>query len=65
MKSDYMMDATDVAEALGISKGHAYKIVRQLNDELMKDGFIVVAGKVPKAYWQKKFYCNSTDVRMA
>ncbi len=34
MRSDYMMTANDVAQALGISKGHAYKIVRELNDEL-------------------------------
>ena len=29
-----MMDATDVAQALGISKSHAYKIVRELNRDL-------------------------------
>ena len=39
MRSDYMMTANDVAQALGISKGHAYKIVRELNDELEAKGF--------------------------
>ena len=34
MKSNYMMGAEDVANELGISKGHAYKVIRQLNGEL-------------------------------
>ena len=33
MKPNYMMNATDVATELGISKGHAYKVIRQLNEE--------------------------------
>ena len=36
MKSNYMMDAEDVANELGISKGHAYKVIRRLNEELEK-----------------------------
>ncbi len=50
MKSNYLMDAEDVANELGISKGHAYKVIRQLNEELEKSGFIIVAGKVPRAF---------------
>ena len=34
MKTNYMMNAEDVANELGISKGHAYKVIRQLNAEL-------------------------------
>ena len=60
MKSNYLMDAEDVANELGISKGHAYKVIRQLNEELEKSGFIIVAGKVPKAFWKKKFYGYQT-----
>ncbi len=56
MKTNYMMGADDVAAELGISKGHAYKVIRQLNGELEKAGFIVVAGKIPRAFWEKKFY---------
>lgn len=65
MKSDYMMTANDVAQALGISKGHAYKIVRELNDELEAKGFIVVAGKIPRAFWDKKFYNVNSELKMA
>lgn len=48
--------ANEVKEMLGISRGHAYKIVRQLNDELASKGFIVVAGRVPKKYFAEHFY---------
>ena len=60
-----MMTANDVAQALGISKGHAYKIVRELNDELEAKGFIVVAGKIPRAFWDKKFYNVNSELKMA
>lgn len=51
-----MMNANDVAKELGVSKGHAYKVIRMLNAELEERGYIVVSGKVPRAYWEKKFY---------
>jgi hypothetical protein len=54
--NNYMMNASDVANLLGISKGHAYKLIRKLNEELEASGYIIVSGKVPKAFWEKKFY---------
>lgn len=48
--------ANEVMEMLGISRGHAYKIVKQLNEELAGKGFIVVAGRVPKKYFAEHFY---------
>ena len=36
--------------------GHAYKLIRQLNEELKKAGYLVVAGKVPVVYFKKRFY---------
>ena len=44
--------ATELAEMLGISKGHAYIIIRGLK----KDGYIVFSGKVPKDYFNKRCY---------
>lgn len=51
-----MMTAEDVAKELGVSKGHAYKLIRELNGELEKAGYLVIAGRVPKAFWETKFY---------
>ena len=61
MRTNYMMAADEVAAELGISKGHAYKMIRQMNEELEKAGFIVVAGKVPRAFWEKKFFGYQTS----
>ena len=50
------MDASDIADLLDISKSKAYEIIRQLNAELEKDGYLVLSGKVPTAYFYKKWY---------
>ncbi|OUQ55785.1 ICEBs1 excisionase [Tyzzerella sp. An114] len=48
--------ANELSEMLGISTGHAYKIIRQLNKELEQAGFIVISGKVPRRYFEKRWY---------
>lgn len=46
----------EVVEMLGVSKGHAYKIIKRLNDELKRQGYITVAGRIPKKYFNEKYY---------
>ena len=53
---NYLMTANDVVNELGVSKGHAYKVIRILNEELREKGFVVITGKIPRAFWEKKFY---------
>lgn len=65
MNRNYMITAQDVVNMLGVSKGHAYKIIRQLNKELADNGYIVVSGKIPKAYWDKKFYGYQSETTTA
>lgn len=48
--------APEMAEMLGISVGHAYKIIRGLNQELKDDGYIVIAWKVPTEYFKKRWF---------
>ena len=48
--------ANDIAQMLGISKSGAYSIIRKLNSELESRGFIVIQGKVSKAYFEEKWY---------
>jgi len=48
--------ASELAEMLGVSTGHAYKIIRRLNQELEKAGYIVIAGKIPVRYFEKRWY---------
>ena len=48
--------ADDVASMLSVSKPTAYRIIKRLNDELSHKGFIVVSGRVPRRYFDEKFY---------
>lgn len=47
-----MLDAEQVKECLGVSKATAYKIIRQLNNELKKNDCKVVRGRVSKHYFE-------------
>ena len=46
----------EVAQVLGVSKSYAYKIVREMNNELKLRGFLTIAGRVSKQYFEEKFY---------
>lgn len=56
MENTNMLRAKDIALELGVSEGKAYKIIRELNQELKEQGYIVVAGRIPRAFWNKKHY---------
>lgn len=47
----------EVAVMLKVSRPTAYRIIRQLNDELKAEGYITIAGRVPKKYFSEKMYC--------
>ena len=46
MKNDLFVTVGEVAQDLGVSKPFAYKLVRQMNEELEARGFITIAGWV-------------------
>ena len=46
----------EVAQELSISKPYAYKLIKKLNDELKEKGFITIAGRVNRQYFQERFY---------
>lgn len=46
----------DVMEELDIQKDKAYKIIRTLNSELNKKGYITIPGKVPRKYFEERCY---------
>lgn len=48
--------AKDIATMLGASASKAYEIIRQLNLELEDEGYLVLRGKVPVAYFNKRWY---------
>ena len=48
--------ADDVARELDVSKPYAYKLIRQLNEELKAKGFVTIAGRVNRQYFYERFY---------
>ena len=53
MTSD-VVRVTEVMTRLDCSTGKAYKIIKVLNDELKKKGYITVAGRVPRSFFEQK-----------
>lgn len=55
MKKQYLT-AKEIAETMGVSDGKAYAIIRDLNKELKEAGYLTVSGKVPVAFFKKKYF---------
>ena len=55
-KEKLYLSAAEVAELLCISVGHAYKLIKRMNNELQDQGFYVIAGKVPVRYFRKRWF---------
>ncbi len=59
MQENYIR-VSEVAARLECSTNFAYKIIRQLNSELKKKGYITIAGRVPRQYFEARC-CLSSD----
>ena len=62
MRMEYMMTVEGVMNELGVKRSKAYSILKQLNEELEKDGYVAIRGKIPRPYWETKFYGYSRRV---
>ena len=51
MSKTLFISADEVARELQISKRQAYRIIRDMNAELEKDGYIVIKGRVNRQYF--------------
>lgn len=56
MEQKLFITAAEAAKILGISKSKSYQIVRSLNEQLRKQGYITVAGRVSAKYFAEKTY---------
>jgi hypothetical protein len=54
------MRVDEVAVSLEVSKPYAYKLIRQLNNELKKKGCITIAGRIDRKFFCEKFYGSKT-----
>lgn len=50
------MKVDEVAQELGVSKPYAYKLIRQLNEELKSKGFITISGRINREYFNERLY---------
>lgn len=54
LKEKTFITVEEVAQELGVSKSYAYKVVRELNAELRKMGYLTVVGRVNTNFFRKK-----------
>ena len=56
MNKNLFIKAEGGAKELDVSKPYAYKLIRKLNEELKNRGFITIAGKVNRQFFEEKIY---------
>ena len=56
MENSMFVNAAMVAADFGISESKAYTIIKQLNTELKEKGYLTVAGRVSRQYYQERTY---------
>lgn len=49
-------NAQELAQLLRVGVSTAYRLIKKMNDELERKGYITLAGKVPIAYVQERFF---------
>ena len=60
VQNQNFMRVEEVAQELGISKSHAYKVIHKLNEELKEKGYLTISGRVNRNFFMEKFcYCNA------
>ena len=52
------MRVEEVAEILDVSTSYAYKVIRELNEELKRKGFITISGRVNREYFNESRHTN-------
>lgn len=48
--------ANEISEMLGVSRAKAYRIVKDLNEELAAKNYIVVPGRIPRKFFAERYY---------
>ena len=61
MKSD-IVRVQEVMDRLECSERKAYEIIRKLNTELSAKGYITIAGRVPRSYFEQKCQLGRKEV---
>ena len=49
-----LIGVTEVQGLLGVSRSKAYQIIKELNNELMHEGFITINGHISRRYFMER-----------
>lgn len=56
MENKVFITVDEVAQQVNVSKSFAYKIIRTLNNELKARGYITIAGRVSRKFFEERIY---------
>ena len=56
MENKVFITVDEVAQQVNVSKSFAYKIIRTLNNELKAKGYITIAGRVSRKFFEERIY---------
>lgn len=62
---NYYIAAQEAAEALDLSESKVYEIFRELNAELKERGYVTVCGRVPRAFFNQKFFGGLKETKVS
>lgn len=51
----------DIVEEFKVSKAKVYNIIQGLNKELKEKGYLIVAGKVSRKYFEERYYMGDEE----
>ena len=54
--NDIFIKASEVATVMNVSRAYAYRIVKQLNQELAANGILTVDGRTNRKYFYERLY---------
>ena len=60
MQAQNFMRVEEVAQELGISKSHAYKVIHNLNAELRVNCYLTISGRFNRNFFMEKFCYGKT-----
>ncbi|BET16471.1 MULTISPECIES: ICEBs1 excisionase [Bacillus] len=55
------LTAKDIQDILGVKQAKSYEIIRQLNAEMLREGYKVIRGRVNKQIFEKRYFYESNE----
>jgi len=56
MSKNLFIKVDEMVKELQISRPYAYKLMREMNNELKEKGYTTISGRVSRQFYEEKFY---------